>query len=90
MDTTTTTETDHETEALLARLDEIWRGLDGQLVLSQARYVDELLDCLTTTDRHAVRAVVCDVLAEVSGLSSVATTRVREHVALLSAAALLD
>ena len=48
MDTTTTT-TDTETEALLGRLDEIWRGLDGQQVLSQARYVDDRGANLTET-----------------------------------------
>ncbi|MEM9036322.1 MAG: hypothetical protein AAGD18_17115 [Actinomycetota bacterium] len=89
METTTTTETTGS-ESLLVRLDEIWHDLGDQQVVSQARYVDQLLDCFTGTEHGTVRALLREVLAEVSGVTMVETRRVRDHLAWLSAAALID
>ena len=86
MNTTTTID---ETEAVLGRLDEMWAALDGDLV-SQARYVDDLLDCYLATMHAEARELILEALASISGQSAVRTSVVRDHIAIIAAAILLD
>ena len=84
------TTTIDETEAVLGRLDEMWQALDGQQLVSQARYVDDLLDCFLATMHAEARELIREALASVSGQSAVRAEVVRDHIAIIAAAILLD
>jgi hypothetical protein len=84
------TTTIDETEAVLGRLDEMWAALDGQQLVSQARYVDDLLDCFLATMHAEARELILEALASISGQSAVRTSVVRDHIAIIAAAILLD
>jgi hypothetical protein len=58
----------------------------GQLLLSQARCVDQLLDLLTLSTEPAVRTELGGLLAEISRLSAVRADRLVEVLDLCLAA----
>lgn len=81
-----TPETDHAhdrfaVEALRAR------GLFAdQLVVTQSRCVDELLDLMNLASEPAVRSLLCDFLAEIRKLSAVSGQRIAQMFDLALAA----
>ena len=62
------------------------REVTGQLLLSQARCVDQLLDLLGLSTEPAVRAELAGFLAEISRLSAVRADRLVEVLDLCLAA----
>ena len=79
-----------ETEAVLGRLDEMWAALGDQQLVSQARYVDDLLDCFQATMHAEARELILEALSSISGQNAVRTSVVRDHIAIIAAAILLD
>jgi hypothetical protein len=62
------------------------RALGEQVVVTQSRCVDALLDLFNLTAEPSVRSVLSDFLAEISGTSAVTGTRLRHALDLALAA----
>lgn len=73
-------------EAFVIEADHVRLLVGEQLVLSQSRCVDYLLDLYNLTDEPAVRAVLSGFLAEIGGVSAVEGRRMHEALDLAVAA----
>ena len=72
--------------SFVSQLAAVRRDAVDQVLLSQARCVDQLLDLYTMSAEPAVRAQLSSLLAEISRLSAVRAERVVETLDLCLAA----
>ena len=75
---------------LFCQIDQLRSALEGQIVVSQNRWVDHCLDLLNRLDQLPLRQIVKRVLAEISHLSSVDARWLSEQLRLLETAADAD
>ena len=87
MTTTTTTVTATEmADEVFAQLDRLFAKLEGQVLVSTNRWVDNLLDLYNVVDIPALRQVIGRSLSELRYVGSVEAEWVREELMTLAAA----
>jgi hypothetical protein len=83
--TTTATATELA-EEVFAQLDPMFENLEGQVLVSQNRWVDHLLDLYNFVELPAVRRVIESTISEIRYQGSVEAGWVREQLVLLATA----
>jgi hypothetical protein len=77
-------------DAVFGQLDEMVDDLDGQVLVSQSRCVDHLLDLMNLTTNEAIRTVITEVLDDIRHLSVVRADEMESCYALLGAVAAVE
>lgn len=72
--------------ALFSQIDQLRSALEGQILVSQNRWVDHCLDLFNQLDQHPLRQILKRVLAEISHLSSIDARWLSEQLRLLETA----
>jgi hypothetical protein len=80
----------HLAESFFAHLDPFLADTDGQLLLSQGRCVDHLLDLYNATDNLTLREVISDVIDDIRHLSTVRADEMRSNLVMLAAVATVE
>jgi len=86
---TTATDTSQvaEFDRILRNLDEVTRG---QVLISQDRCVDALLDLYNSAPTEVVRSLIASILDEVRHVSAVRADGIKSHIDELAAAAAVE
>lgn len=87
--TTTATATELA-EEVFAQLDPMLENLDGQMLVSQNRWVDHLLDLHNLVELPALRRIIEGTISDVRFQSSVEAGWMREQLVLLATAIDVD
>lgn len=84
--TTTTVTASEMAEVIFAEADVLLAKLDGQLVVSQNRWVDNLLDLYNLVDSSPLQHVIGETLSDIRHLGSVEGQWLREQLLTIAAA----
>lgn len=87
--TTTATATELA-ETTLSEIDRLLAALDGQVLVSQNRWVDHLLDLYNLTPNEDLRREIAQTLDEIRNLSSVKASALRGELLLLAGAVAVE
>ncbi len=74
------------TGEIFAQIDELHQVLDGQVVVSQSRWVDHLLDLLNLVELPSLRRVVEGSLSSIRNLGSVESRWMSNELKMLASA----
>ena len=84
--TTTETTATELTDEIFAQLDELFEKLDGQVLVSQSRWVDNLLDLYNIVELAPLQHVIEETLSEMRHLRSVKSSWLRHRLLMLAGA----
>ena len=75
-----------QSPSLFCQIDQLRSALEGQILVSQNRWVDHCLDLFNQLDQHPLRQIVQQVLAEICHLSSIDARWLSDRLRLLETA----
>ena len=84
--TTTTVTASEMAEVIFAEADVLLAKLDGQVLVSQSRWVDNLLDLYNLVDTSPLKDVIARTLSDIRHLGSVEGSWLREQLLTIAAA----
>ena len=77
-------------DAVFGQLDEMMADVEDQVLVSQDRCVDHLLDLMNLTTNTAIRQVITEVLNDIRRLSCVRADELTAQYTLLAAVATVE